>query len=64
MIMKFTYPEGATPIDDISHLKPMWVRTQEDLNNVEAENILTGLSGQLVRMALMVDCHWALGLLM
>lgn len=38
--MKFSYPEGATPIDDISGLKPAWVKTQEDLNQVESENIL------------------------
>ncbi len=37
--MRFDYPEGATPIDDISGLIPDWVRTQEDLNLVEAENI-------------------------
>jgi hypothetical protein len=33
--MKFTYPEGATPLDDISGLKPAWVKTQEDLNNIK-----------------------------
>lgn len=37
--MKFKYPDGATPIEDISGLIPGWVRTQEDLNLVEAENI-------------------------
>ncbi|MCB1114203.1 MAG: mobile mystery protein B [Chlamydiia bacterium] len=37
--MKFTYPEGATPIEDISGLKLKWVQTQEDLNQAEAENI-------------------------
>ncbi len=37
--MRFDYPEGATPIDDISGLITEWVRTQEDLNLVEAENV-------------------------
>lgn len=47
--MKFTYPEGATPLDDISDLKPTWVKTQEDLNNVEAENISSAASKYLLR---------------
>ncbi|MCK5614544.1 mobile mystery protein B [Candidatus Pacearchaeota archaeon] len=38
-VVKFDYPRGATPIDDISGLIPEWVRTQQDLNLVEAENI-------------------------
>jgi Fic-DOC domain mobile mystery protein B len=38
-IMQFSYPEGATPIDDISGLKPFWVKSQGDLNMAEAENI-------------------------
>jgi len=38
--MKFFYPEGATPIHDITDLKIHWVKTQQDLNQVEAENIL------------------------
>jgi len=33
-------PEGATPITDYSGLKPKWVHTKQDLNRVEAENIL------------------------
>jgi len=37
--IKFDSPDGATPIDDISGLKIFWVKTQEDLNRVEAENI-------------------------
>lgn len=47
--MKFTYPEGATPLDDISGLKPAWVKTQEDLNNIEAENISNAASKYLLR---------------
>lgn len=39
MDIKFEYPEGATPIDDISGLKISWVKTQKDLNRVEGENI-------------------------
>lgn len=35
----FDFPEGATPIHDCSDLIPEWVRTLEDLNRVEAENI-------------------------
>jgi Fic-DOC domain mobile mystery protein B len=37
---EFELPEGATPIDDYSELKPTWVFSREDLNRVEAENIL------------------------
>lgn len=47
--MKFIYPEGATPLDDISGLKPAWVKTQEDLNNIEAENISNAASKYLLR---------------
>ena len=47
--MKFLYPEGATPLDDISCLKPVWVKTQEDLNNVEAENISSAISKYLLK---------------
>ena len=39
MDIKFDYPEGATPIDEISGLKISWVKTQKDLNRVEGENI-------------------------
>lgn len=39
MDIKFEYPEGATPIDDISGLKISWVKTQKNLNRVEGENI-------------------------
>lgn len=47
--MKFTYPEGATPLEDISGLKHTWVKTQEDLNNIEAENISKAASKYLLR---------------
>lgn len=29
--MKFSYPEGSTPLDDISGLKVKWVKTQDGL---------------------------------
>lgn len=47
--MKLSYPEGATPIDDLSDLKPAWVKIQEDLNNVEAENIAAASSKYLLK---------------
>jgi Fic-DOC domain mobile mystery protein B len=47
--MMFEYPEGATPVNDISGLKPNWVRTQEDLNLVEAESIATATNKYLSR---------------
>lgn len=47
--MKFSYAEGATPIDDISGLKPSWVRTQNDLNQVEAENIFHATGKYLMK---------------
>jgi len=47
--MRFTHPECATPVNDISGLKPKWVRTQEDLNLVEAENISSATSKYLGR---------------
>jgi hypothetical protein len=46
---EFTYPEGATPLDDISGLKPAWIKTQEDLNNIEAENISNATSKYLLK---------------
>lgn len=46
---KFSTPEGATPIDDISGLKLTWVKTQEDLNHVEVENIATAASKYLLK---------------
>ena len=46
---QFIYPEGATPIDDISELKILWVKTQKDLNRVEAENIVDATSKYLMR---------------
>lgn len=48
-VMRFFYPEGATPIDDISGLKPPWVKTQKDLNQVEAENISNAVSKYLLK---------------
>jgi Fic-DOC domain mobile mystery protein B len=47
--MKFNYPEGATPIDDLSGLKPQWVKTLQDLNQVEAENIISATSQYLAK---------------
>lgn len=47
--MKFSYPEGATPIDDISGLKIVWVKTQDDLNQVEAENISSAATTHLLK---------------
>lgn len=37
----FNYPEHATPINDCSGLIPEWVHNIDDLNRVEAENILS-----------------------
>ena len=45
----FNYPEGATPIDDISELKVHWVKDQKDLNRVEAENIANATSKYLMK---------------
>lgn len=45
----FSYPEGATPIYDISGLKPPWVKTQQDLNIVEAENISRAIDKYLLK---------------
>lgn len=39
-MLKFHFPEGATPLSDCSGLIPSWVHTMGDLNRVEAENIL------------------------
>ncbi|MBN4066713.1 mobile mystery protein B [Simkania negevensis] len=47
--MKLIYPQGATPINDISGLKLTWVRTQSDLNKVEAENIASAVGKYLTR---------------
>jgi len=33
--MKFSYAEGATPIDDISGLIPSWVKTQSVSQGLE-----------------------------
>lgn len=40
MKVSFEFPEGATPLNDCSGLKPFWVTSISDLNRVEAENIL------------------------
>jgi Fic-DOC domain mobile mystery protein B len=49
MKMKFKYPDGATPIDDISGLKISWVKTQEHLNRVEAEHISSAIEKYLLK---------------
>src|SRR5579872_7415410 len=38
-MIKFHFPDGSTPIDDLSGLKFSWVQTLSDLNRAEAENI-------------------------
>lgn len=40
MSERFEFPEGATPIADCSDLIPVWVHNLNDLNRVEAENIM------------------------
>src|SRR3989338_11506747 len=40
MLKRFEFPEGATPIADCSGLIPSWVHHLQDLNRVEAENIM------------------------
>ena len=47
--VKFSYAEGATPINDISDLKPNWVKTQDDLNLVEAESIFNATGKYLMK---------------
>lgn len=37
---RFEFPEGATPISDCSGLIPIWVHHLNDLNRVEAGNIM------------------------
>ena len=49
MEIKFEYPEGATPIDDISELKIPWIKTQSQLNRVEAENISSAIEKYLIK---------------
>src|SRR5688572_21693425 len=41
-MMKFEYPQGATPLDpdEVSGLKPLHIMTQGELNEWEAANIL------------------------
>ena len=41
MKKQFEFPEGATPIADCSGLIPFWVHHLNDLNRVEAENIMS-----------------------
>lgn len=41
MVERFEFPEGATPITDCSGLIPVWVHNLNDLNRVEAENIMS-----------------------
>lgn len=48
-MIKFDYPDGATPIDDISGLKLSWVKTQAQLNRVEAENISYAIEKYLLK---------------
>lgn len=47
--VKFFYSEGTTPVDDISGLKLSWVKTQGDLNQVEAENIFNATRKYLLK---------------
>ncbi len=49
MSIRFEYPEGATPINDISGLKPSWVNKQSQLNRVEAENISYAIGKYLLK---------------
>jgi Fic-DOC domain mobile mystery protein B len=53
----FSYPKGATPIDDISDLKPSWVKTLPDLDIVEAENISIAISKYLLK-SIDLPQHW------
>ncbi len=46
---QFQSPPGATPIHDCSGLKLSWINTQEELNSVEAENILSAQNKYLSR---------------
>lgn len=38
-MIKINFPKGATPLNDYSGLKIKWVKTLDDLNRVETENI-------------------------
>lgn len=49
MRIKFEYPNGATRLDDISGLKLSWVKTQSQLNRVEAENISYAIGKYLLK---------------
>jgi len=50
-------PEGATPLNDESDLLIPWVRTMNDLNRVEAENILQAQERYL-RATSSTGWHW------
>lgn len=52
MVERFTFPEGATPIADCSGLIPKWVHSLEDLNRVEAENIVYAQKKYLTKRTL------------
>lgn len=54
---KFSLLEGATPIPDISGLRPMWVQNMEDLNRVEAENIMEA-QGKFLRSSVDDPKNW------
>jgi len=43
-MVKLSLPEGATPISESSGLKLPWVKTRDQLNEVEAENILNAMT--------------------
>lgn len=45
----FRVPAGATPIHDMSGLKPSWVVSLPQLNEVEGENILAAIRKYLFR---------------
>ncbi len=47
--MKFEYPVGATPLDDISGLKLSWVQTHDDLNRAETESIFSAVDKYLLK---------------
>ena len=40
MVKLFDFLEGATPISDCSGLITLWLHNLEDLNRIEAENIM------------------------
>ena len=63
--MKFSYPDGATPLDldEVKDLIPKHISTQQELNAWEQKNILSALQwAQKKRVELTVDfikkLHW------